>query len=152
MRKGHSSKDCRSPIRYSISGCGARQNVALHDAWQEKTQAVALLTRNVAPVALLTSPVIISSETSALKFETNVIHDNRASVSLCSKALADTIGLKGEERPLGLSVFENPNLVQEAFKTKILVTNAEGTNVGKTIVHMVLEFVDLKAIDWSKQA
>jgi hypothetical protein len=102
MRKGNSSKDCRSPIRCSISGCRARHNVALHEAWQEKTQAVALLTRNVAPVALLTSPVIISWETSALKFETNVIHDNGASLSLCSKALADAIGLTGEGRPLGL--------------------------------------------------
>jgi hypothetical protein len=152
MRKEHSSKDCRSPIRCSISGCGARHNVALHDACQEKTQAVALLTRNVALVALLTSPVIISSETSALKFETNVIQDNGASVSLCSKALADSIGLKGEERPLGLSFFGNPNHVQQAFKKTILVANTEGTNDGKAIVHVVPEFVDLKAIDWSEQA
>jgi hypothetical protein len=75
------------------------------------------------------------------------------SLYLCSKALADTIGLTGEGRPLGLSVFGNPNLVQqEAFKATILVANAEGTNVGKAIVHMVPEFVDLKAIDQLKQA
>jgi hypothetical protein len=109
---------------------------------------VALLLLLPLRLLLLLSPL----SPSALKFETNIIHDNGASLSLCSKALADAIGLTGEGRPLGLSVFGNPNLVQQAFKATILVANAEGTNVGKAIVHVVPEFVDLKAIDWSKQA
>jgi hypothetical protein len=31
MRKGHMSKDCKSPIRCK---CGARHNITLHEAWQ----------------------------------------------------------------------------------------------------------------------
>jgi hypothetical protein len=82
MRKNHMSKDCKSPIPCTAEGCTARHNVCLHDAWQEKKNEVALLTKTVSPIALLTTPVIISTDTSPLMFETNAIHDNGASVSL----------------------------------------------------------------------
>jgi hypothetical protein len=60
-------------------------------------------------VAFLTTPIIVSNNNSPLKFETNTIHDYGATVSLCSKELADAIRLVGEERPLGLSVFGTPS-------------------------------------------
>ena len=149
MRKGHMSSECKSPIRCK---CGARHNIALHEAWQEKIQEVAFLTKVVSAVSLLTSPIIVSTENSALKFETNVIHDNGSTVSLCSQELANAIGLTGEERPLGLAVFGNPNQVQPSFKATISVADAEGTHVGQAIVSVVKEFVNLKAVDWSTQA
>jgi hypothetical protein len=134
MRKGHMSKDCKSPIRCK---CGARHNIALHKAWQEKIQEVAFLTKVVSAVSLLRSPIIVSTENSALKLKTNVIHDNGSTVSLCSQELADAIGLTGEERPLGLAVFGNPNQVQPSCKATVSVADSERTHVGQAIVSVV---------------
>lgn len=100
---------------------------------------------------LLTTPVIVSTENSPLKFETNAIQDNRATLSLCSKELADAIALQGEERPLGLAVLGNQNLVQQAFKATIAVSDAQGVYVGNAVVQVVSEFVNLNAVDWSQQ-
>jgi hypothetical protein len=52
----------------------------------------------------------------SLQFETNAIHDNGATILLCSQEVADAIGLDGESRPLGLAVFGNPNLYSEPRK------------------------------------
>jgi hypothetical protein len=113
---------------------------------------MAFLTKVVSAVSLLTSPIIVSTVNSALKFETNLIHDNGSTVSLCSQELADAIGLTGEERPIGLAVFGNPNQVQPSFKATVSVADSEGTHVGQAIVSVVKEFVNLKAVDWSTQA
>jgi hypothetical protein len=83
MKKGHRSRQCTSIVR--CIKCKARHNIALHDAWLEKEMAVALLTKTVSPVALFTTPIIVSNNNSSLKFETNAIHDYGATVSLCSK-------------------------------------------------------------------
>jgi hypothetical protein len=131
---------------------GMPHNVCLNDAWQEKKNEFALLTKTVSPIALLTTPVLISTDTSPLMFETNAIHDNGASVSLCSKEVTDAISLKGENRPLGLSVVGNPNLVQEAFKAMIAIADAHGNHLGNAVVHVVPEFVNLKAVDWTTQS
>jgi hypothetical protein len=149
MRKGHMSKDCKSPIRCK---CGARHNIALHEAWQEKIQEVAFLTKVVSAVSLLMSPIIVSTENSALKLETNLIHDNGSIVSSCSQELVDAIGFTGKERPLGLAVFGNPNQVQPSFKATVSVADSERTHVGQAIVSIVKEFVNLKAVDWSTRA
>jgi hypothetical protein len=44
---------------------------------------------------------MVATDNSALKKETNVIHNNGALLSLMSKEIADAIGLKGDPRPLG---------------------------------------------------
>jgi hypothetical protein len=106
LRKNHRSADCRSPVRCGVENCGKKHNIALHDAWQEKAQAVAMLTGKKSPISLLTTPVVLSSSTSALQFETNAIHVNGATILLCSQEVADAIGLDGESRPLGLAVFD----------------------------------------------
>jgi hypothetical protein len=148
MQKGHRSRQCTSFVR--CIKCKARDNIALHDAWLEKESAVALLRKTVLPVALLTTPIIVSNNNSPLKFETNAIHDYGATVSLCSKELADAIALVGEERPLGLSVFGNPNQVQQSFKATVKIVDAQGVHVGNAVVNF--EFVNMKAVDWSKLA
>jgi hypothetical protein len=87
---------------------------------------------------------------SALQFETNAIHDNNgATISLFSQEVADAIGLDGESRPLGLAVFGNPNQVQQAFKTTVPIADAEGSHIGNAVVHVVDEFVKVRAVDWS---
>jgi hypothetical protein len=100
-------------------------------------------------ISLLTTPVVLSSSTLALQFETNAIHDNGATILLCSQEVADAIGLDGESRPLGLAVFGNPNQVQQAFKTMVAIADAEGNHIGNAVVHVVDEFVKVRAVDWS---
>jgi hypothetical protein len=39
---------------------------------------------------------MVATDNSMLKKETNVIHDNRATISLMDKEIADAIGLRGE--------------------------------------------------------
>jgi hypothetical protein len=77
----------------------------------KNNSAVALLIKNVSPISLLTSPVMVATDNSALKKETNVIHNNGASLSLMSKEIADAIGLRGDPRPLGLSTIGDPNML-----------------------------------------
>jgi hypothetical protein len=108
-----------------------------------------MLTRTKSPISLLTTPVVLSSSTSALQFETNAIHDNGATISLFSQEVADAIGLDGESQPLGLAVFGNPNQVQQAFKTTVAIADAEGNHIGNTVVHVVDEFVKVRAVNWS---
>jgi hypothetical protein len=86
-----------------------------------------------------------------LKKETNLIHDNGASVSLMSKEIADAIGLHGETKPLGLNTI-GVSQVQQAFKAQINIHDAEGMEIGKAWVNVISEFVQLKAVDWSSQA
>jgi hypothetical protein len=124
----------------------------LHQAWKEKKSAVALLIKNVSPILLLTSLVMVATDNSALKKETNVIHDNGASLSLMSKEITDAIGLRGDLRPLGLSTIGDPNMVQSAFKAQINLHDVEGKEIGKAWVHIITGFVELKAVDWSIQA
>jgi hypothetical protein len=100
------------------------------------------------PISLLTTPVVLFSSTSALQFETNAIHNNGATISLCSQEVADAIGLDGEFQPLGLAVFGNPNQVQQAFKTTVAIADAEGIHIGNAMVHVVDEFVKVRAVDW----
>jgi hypothetical protein len=149
LRKNHRLADCRLPVRCGVENCGKKHNIALHDAWQEKAQAVAMLTRTKWPISLLTTPVVLSSSTSALQFETNAIHDNGATISLCSQEVADAIGLDSESQPLGLAVFGNPNRVQQAFKTTVAIVDAEGNHIGNAVVHVVDKFVKVRAVDWS---
>jgi hypothetical protein len=108
--------------------------------------------RATSPISLLTTPVILSSLTSALQFDTNAIHDNGSTISLCSREVADTIGLQGESRPLGLIVFGNPNQVQQAFKTTIVIANADGTHGGNAVVYIVDDFVQVRVVDWSSHS
>jgi hypothetical protein len=110
LEKNHRSADCRSPVRCGVKNCGKKHNIALHDAWQEKAQAVAMLTRTKSPISLLTTPVVLSLSTVA-------------TILLCIQEVADTIGLDGESRPLGLAVFGNPNQVQQAFKTTVAIAD-----------------------------
>jgi hypothetical protein len=149
-RKGHRAGECRNSQR--CRECKTKHNTALHGAWQVKTNAVSLLTHNVSPISLLTSPVMVGTDNSMLKKETNVIHDNGATISLIDKEVADSIGLRGETRLLGLSTIGDPNVVQQAFKASINVHDSEGNEVGKAWVHVVSNFVDLKAVDWLSQA
>jgi hypothetical protein len=95
---------------------------------------------------------MVGTDNSMLKKETNVIHDNGATISLMDKEVADSIGLRGETRPLGLATIGDPNVVQQAFKASINVHDSEGNEVGKAWVHVVSNFVDLKAVDWLSQA
>jgi hypothetical protein len=88
----------------------------------------------------LTAPAIILSTTS-LKFETNAIHDNGATVSLCSKEVADAIGHTGEQRPVGLAVFGNNSQVTQAFKTMIALEDSSVTHVGNALIYVIPEFV-----------
>jgi hypothetical protein len=46
---------------------------------------------------------MVGTDNTMLKKETNVIHDNGATISLMDKEVADSIGLRGETRTLGLS-------------------------------------------------
>jgi hypothetical protein len=105
-----------------------------------------MLTRTKSLISLLTTPVVLSLSTSALQFETNAIHDNGATILLCSQEVADTIGLDGESRPLGLAVFGNPNQVQQAFKTTVAIADAGGNHIGNAVVHVVDEFVKVRAV------
>jgi hypothetical protein len=95
---------------------------------------------------------MVGTDNSMLEKETNVIHDNGAKISLMDKEVADSIGLRGERRPLGLATIGDPNVVQQAFKASINVHDSEGNEVGKAWVHVVSNFVDQKAVDWSSQA
>jgi hypothetical protein len=104
--------------------------------------------KNVLPISLLTSPNMVATDNSALKKETNLIHDNGASVSLMSKEIADAIGLHGETKPLGLNPIK-ASQVQQAFKAQINIHDAEGMEIGKAWVNVISEFVELKAVDWS---
>jgi hypothetical protein len=45
---------------------------------------------------------MVATDNSYLKKETNVIHDNGASISLMDESIADMIGLKGTVKLLGL--------------------------------------------------
>jgi hypothetical protein len=152
IRKVIGQRACPSKQRCRVGDCKGKHNTALHYAWKEKSTCVAFLTKNVSPVSLLTSPVMVATDNSALKKETNVIHDNGASISLMSKEIADAIGLHGETRLLGLSVVGNSNLFQQAFKAQINLHDTEGNEIGKAWVNVILSFVDLKAFDWSIQA
>jgi hypothetical protein len=111
---------------------------------------VSLLTKTVLPISLLTSP-----DNSYLKKETNLIHDNGATLMaqcLMSKEIADAIGLTGETRPLGMSTIGTRNLVQQAFKATVNLHDLEGKMIGKIRVNVVPDFLDVRAVDWSTQA
>jgi hypothetical protein len=149
-RKGHRAGECKSPLR--CKECKTKHNLALHTVWQLKTNAVALLTRNISPVSLLTSPVMVATDNSMQKKETNVIHDNGATISLMDKEIADAIGIRGETCILGLSTIGDPNVVQQAFKAPINLHDSERKEIGKAWVHVVSSFVNLTAVDWSVQA
>jgi hypothetical protein len=128
-QKNHRAGECKSPLR--CKECKTKHNSALHTAWQLKTNAVALLKRNISPVSLRTSPVMVATDNSMLKKETNVIHDNGATIRLMDKEIAYAIGLRGETRPLGLSTIGDPNVVQQAFKAQINLHDSEGKEIGK---------------------
>jgi hypothetical protein len=151
-KRGHSSGACPSKQHCRVGDCKGKHNTALHYDWKEKSMCVAFLTKNVSPVSLLTSPVMVATDNSALKKETNVIHDNGASISLMSKEIADAVGLHGETRPLGLSVVRNSSLVQQAFKAQINLHDTEGNEISKAWVNVISSFVDLKKVDGSIQA
>jgi hypothetical protein len=59
-------------------------------------------------------------------------------------------GIAGEDRPLGLSVFGNPNQVHQSFKATVQIADAQGVYVGNAVVNVVSEFFNMKAVDWSK--
>jgi hypothetical protein len=101
---------------------------------------------------LLTSPVMVATDNSYLKKETDLIHDNGATLSLMSKEIADAIGLTRETRPLGMSTIGTPNLVQQAMKVTVNLHDSEGKEIGNVGVHLVSDFVDVRAVDWSTQA
>jgi hypothetical protein len=75
--------------------------------------------KNVSPISLLTSPVLVATDNSALKKETNLIHDNGASVSLMSKEIADaidrvawrdeTVGIKHDQSLSSPAGIQSPN-------------------------------------------
>jgi hypothetical protein len=46
-------------------------------------------------------------------------------------------------------VFGNPNQVQQAFKTTVAIADAEGNHIGNAVVHVVDEFVKVRAVNWS---
>jgi hypothetical protein len=151
-RKGHRSSGCPSKLRCREKDCGAKHNTALHEAWMPRTNAVSLLTKTLSPILLLTSPVMVATESSYLKKETNLIHNNSATLSVMSKEIADTIGLTGKTRLLGMSTIGTPNLVQQAFKATVNLQDSEGNIIGKVRVNVVPDFVDIRAVDWSTQA
>jgi hypothetical protein len=124
----------------------------LHEAWIARTDGVSLLTKTVSPKWHLTSPVMVATDNSYLKKETNLIHDNGATLSLMSKEFANAIGLTGETRPLGMSPIGTPNLVQQAFKATVNLHDSEGKMIGKVRVNVVPDFMDVRAVDWSTQA
>jgi hypothetical protein len=116
---------------------------------------VSLLTKTVLPISLLTSPVMVATDNSYLKKETNLIHDNGATLMaqcLMSKEIVDAIGLTGETRPLGMSTIGTRNLVQQAFKATVNLHDLEGKMIGKIRVNVVPDFLDVRAVDWSTQA
>jgi hypothetical protein len=113
---------------------------------------MAFLTRNVSPISLLTSPIMVGTDHSSLKMETNLIHDNGLSISLMSKEIADAIGLHGETKSLGLATIGDEDVIKQAFKAQINVHDADGKEMGKAWIHVVAGFVDRKAVDWSTQA
>jgi hypothetical protein len=151
-RKGHRLSACTSKLRCREKNFGAKHNTALHKAWIPRTNAVSLLTKTVSPILLLTSPVMVAADNSYLKKETNLFHDNGATLSLMSKEIPDAIGLTGEIRPLGMSTIGTPNLLQQAFKATVNLHDSEGKEIGKVRVNVVPDFVDVRAVDWSTQA
>jgi hypothetical protein len=96
-RKGHRLSACTSKLRCRENNCGAKHNTALHKAWIARTNAVSLPTTAVSSISLLTSHVMVATDNSYLKKETNLIHDNGAMLSLMSKEIADAIGLTGKK-------------------------------------------------------
>jgi hypothetical protein len=136
----------------AVNDCGLKHNSALHKAWQHKSNAVSLLTKNVSPISLLTSPVMVATDNSYLKKETNVIHDNGASISLMDKLIVDMIGLKDTMRPLGLNTVGDTNVIKNAFRASINLHDSDGKEIGKAWVHVIENFVNLTAVDWSTQA
>jgi hypothetical protein len=46
---------------------------------------------------------------------------------------------------LGLTVFGNPNQVQQAFKTTVAIVDTDGTLVGNAVVYIVDKFVQVRA-------
>jgi hypothetical protein len=117
-----------------------------------KKNAVTLLTKNISPISLLTTPIMIGSDMTSLKKETNAIHDNGASIRLMSNEITDAIGFREETRLLGLSVIGDSNLIQNAFKASVNIYDSQGNEVGKARVHVISSVVDLIAVDWSTQA
>jgi hypothetical protein len=65
---------------------------------------------------------------------------NFTSYGLMSKEIADAIGLQGETKPLGLNTI-GASQVQQAFKAKIHIHDAEGMGIGKAWVNVISEFV-----------
>jgi hypothetical protein len=131
-KKGHRASACTSVIRcVTCKKEKEKHNTALHEAWQGKTEVIAFLTRNVLPISLLTSPIMVGTDNSSLKMETNLIHDNGSLISLMSKDIADAIGLHGQTKPLGLSTIEDKDVIKQAFKSQINVHDTDGKEVGK---------------------
>jgi hypothetical protein len=147
-RKGHRSSGCPSKLRCREKDCGAKHNTALHEGWMAGTNAVSLLTKTILPISLLTSPVMVATDSSYLKKETNLIHDNGAALSLKSKEIADIIGLTGETRPLYMSTIGTLNLVQQSFKATVNLHDSGGNMIGKVRVNVEPDFVDVQAVDW----
>lgn len=80
---------------------------------------------------------MVATDNLSWKKETNVIHDNGATLSLMSKEIADSIELHGETRPLGLSTVGNPNMIQqEAFKAEINLHEVDGNEISRAWVHL----------------
>jgi hypothetical protein len=117
FKKGHRASQCTLHLRCLT--CKLNHNSALHIPWQEKRSVVALMIKNVSPISLLTSPVLVATDNSALKKETNLIHDNGASVSLMSKEIADaidrvawrdeTVGIKHDQSLSSPAGIQSPN-------------------------------------------
>jgi hypothetical protein len=62
-KKDHRASAFTSVIRCATckkdKGREEKHNTALHEAWQEKTEVLAFLTRNIYPISLLTSPIMV---------------------------------------------------------------------------------------------
>jgi hypothetical protein len=70
-RKGHRSANCKSELRCLVKDCGLKHNLAPHKAWQLKSSAVSLLTKNVSQISLLTLSVMVATDNSYFKQELN---------------------------------------------------------------------------------
>jgi hypothetical protein len=51
-----------------------------------------------------------------------------------------------------MSTIGTPNLVQQALKVTVNLHDLEGKEIGNVGVHLVSDFVDVRAVDWSTQA
>lgn len=143
---GHFAIMCKSNTKCRT--CQKKHNTLIHEAWGDISKSTVLLTAQPL-VSLHTSPVGISlNKKGDNMIKTIMIHDDAATMSIISKELANKLQLQGLMVWVDITTVTG-NSKKLVPKALIQVFNHEGQYVHDAEVHIMSEFVDIKAADWS---